>query len=185
VLAAGAGERFGGPKQVASFRGRPLLEHVLLAMAAAPLDRVAVVLGAHAEDVRAAVPLHGAEVVVASDWADGLSASLRAGVEALADSDAVVIALGDQPLLAPEAIARVTGQRGETHAVRATYGGVPGHPVLLERSLFGRVTELRGDQGAGALLREMAVTAVACDGLGSPADVDTPAALSLLGCPNS
>ena len=87
MLAAGAGERFGGRKQLAPLDGRPLLEHVLAAMAQTPLDRVVVVLGAHAGEVRAAVPLHGAEPVVAADWAEGMGASLRAGVAALGFGD--------------------------------------------------------------------------------------------------
>jgi molybdenum cofactor cytidylyltransferase len=197
VLAAGAGERFGGPKQLAQLDGRPLLEHVLLAMAAAPLDRVVVVLGAGADEVLARVHLHGAEPVVCADWREGMAASLRAGVEALADADAVVVALGDQPRLSPAAVARVVqarsterpgvpaiagsaGRSPRALAVRATYGGVPGHPVLLERALFGRLRELRGDEGARVLLEGVDVRAVECDGLGAPDDVDTPEQLARL-----
>jgi CTP:molybdopterin cytidylyltransferase MocA len=186
VLAAGAGERFGGRKQLAPLAGRPLLEHVLAAMEAAPLDRVVVVLGAYADEVGAAVPLHGAEPVVATDWREGMGASLRAGAEALGDRcDAIVIALGDQPLLAPEAVARVVDARnGEALAVRATYAGVPGHPVLVERPMFERLRALTGDEGARGLLREVAVRDVACDGLGSPNDVDARADIALLGSPD-
>jgi CTP:molybdopterin cytidylyltransferase MocA len=178
VLAAGAGERFGGRKQVAMLDGRPLLEHVLAAMAAAPVDRVVVVLGAHAEEVLEHVPLHGAEAVVCEEWQSGMSASLRFGVEALGGCEAVVVVLGDQPWVSPEAVGCVVDARGDgAAAVRATYGGVPGHPVLLEAQLLARVGELSGDQGARALLDSPDVREVACDGLGSAADVDTPAAL--------
>jgi molybdenum cofactor cytidylyltransferase len=181
VLAAGSGERFGGPKQLASLDGRPLLEHVLAAMAAAPLDRVVCVLGARATEVLDAVALHGAEPVVCDGWEEGMAASLRDGVEALADADAVVVALGDQPRLAPAAVARVIDARGGgALAVRATYGGTPGHPVLIERALFHGLSELRGDQGARALLDEVPVRDVPCDGLGRPDDVDTPAQLAAL-----
>jgi CTP:molybdopterin cytidylyltransferase MocA len=179
VLAAGAGERFGGRKQLAELDGRPLLEHVLIAMAAAPLDRVVVVFGAHAAEIRACVPLHGAEPVVCDMWAEGIGASLRTGVGALGDCDAIVVALGDQPRLAPAAIARVIDRRGAgALAVRAVYRGVPGHPVLVEHGLFDRLREVRGDEGARALLREVPVREVECDGLGLPDDVDTPEALS-------
>ena len=187
VLAAGAGERFGGPKQIAELHGRPLLEHVLMAMEAAAVERTVVVLGARADEVRAAVPLHGAEPVVARDWREGMAASLRAGVEALADADAVVVALGDQPLVSARAIDRIVTARGHgALAVRATYDGTPGHPVLLERALFDRLRALRGDEGARAVLREVAVRDVACDGLGRPDDIDTRTELEgLLGSPNS
>ena len=179
--AAGESSRFGGPKQLAVLDGRPLLEHVLMAMAGAGLDRVVVVLGAHADEVLDGVPMHGAEPVMCAGWAEGLAASLRAGVAALEGCDAVAVALGDQPRLSAAAVARVVSQRGRDElAVRATYGGVPGHPVLLERTLLSRVGELRGDAGARDLLHGVPLREVACDGLGSPDDVDTPEALAAL-----
>jgi CTP:molybdopterin cytidylyltransferase MocA len=127
------------------------------------------------------VPLHGAEAVVCKRWEEGLGASLRAGAAALADCDAIVVALGDQPRLSPHAIARVVSQRGkDEQAVRATYNGIPGHPVLLERGVLARIPTLRGDAGARELLHGIPLREVACDGLGSPADVDTPEALAAL-----
>lgn len=181
MLAAGEGRRFGGPKMLAELDGRPLLEHVVAAMAAAPLDRVVCVLGAGAEEVRRGVDLGGAEVVVCEDWAEGQAASLRTGVEALADAEAIVIALGDQPRLSPTAVERVLAARDEgALAVRATYGGVPSHPTVVERPLFGRLLELRGDAGARDLLAGVQTREVPCDGLGSAYDVDTQADLAAL-----
>jgi CTP:molybdopterin cytidylyltransferase MocA len=181
VLAAGGSSRFGGPKQLASLDGKPLLEHVLIAMTGAGLGRVVVVLGAKAPEVAAGVPLHGAEVAVCEDWAKGMAASLRTGVAALDGCEAVAVALGDQPRLSAAAVARVVSQRGADElAVRATYGGVPGHPVLLERTLLARVPSLHGDAGARELLHGIPLREVACDGLGSPDDVDTPEALAAL-----
>ena len=95
ILAAGAGRRFGGPKQLAELNGRPLLEHAVRAMAAA-VDRVVVVLGARADEVVAGADLRGAEVVVCAGWADGMSASLRCGLAALGDVDEVVVALASE-----------------------------------------------------------------------------------------
>jgi molybdenum cofactor cytidylyltransferase len=181
VLAAGEGRRFGGAKMLADLDGRPLLEHVVAAMAAAPLDRVVCVLGAGADDVRRGVDLESAEVVVCKEWAEGQAASLRAGVEALADAEAIVIALGDQPLLSPAAVERVLAARGEgALAVRATYGGVSSPPTLVERPLFGRLLELRGDAGARDLLASAPTRDVPCDGFGSARDVDTPEDLAAL-----
>lgn len=173
VLAAGGARRFGSPKQLAPLHGRPLLEHVLAALAAAPLDRVLVVLGAHAEEVRARVDLHGAEPVLAAGWEEGMATSLRAGLAALPGADAVVVALGDMPGLRPATVAALLAHRGAPAlAVRATYAGRPGHPVLLERPLLDRAAELRGDEGFRPLLAGIEVREVAC--AGDPADVDTP-----------
>jgi molybdenum cofactor cytidylyltransferase len=176
VLAAGAGRRFGAPKQLADLGGRPMLEWVLAALAAAPLDRVFVVLGAEAETIVTGVHFRGAEAVICEDWEAGLSASLRTGV-ACADAigaESAVVVLGDQPLISPDSIAKTIAARGGVAAVRANYGGKPGHPVLLERELFAKVGGLRGDAGARALLTGVPVREVDCDGLGSPVDVDTP-----------
>ena len=181
VLAGGAGRRFGGGKLLAELDGRPLLEHALAAMEAAPLERTVVVLGADADDVLARVKLHGAEPVVCEDWEQGQSASLREGVEALGGAEAVVVTLGDQPRLSPQAVERVIAARDSTaEAIRASYGGAPGHPVLLERPLLDRVHVLSGDTGARALLARARVKEIACDGLGSAADVDTPDHLEAL-----
>lgn len=181
VLAAGAGTRFGSPKQLADLDGRPLLEHVLRAMAAAPLERVVVVLGAGFEEVLAEVDLHGAEPVACDRWEEGQSASLACGLAALADAEAVVVALGDQPRISPEAIRRVLDAREvRVAAVRASYRGEPGHPVVLERLLFGPLRDVTGDHGARNVLNSVKTREVPCDDLGGGEDVDTLADLEAL-----
>jgi CTP:molybdopterin cytidylyltransferase MocA len=181
VLAAGAGTRFGGGKQLALLDGRPLLEHAARAITSAPVGRVIVVLGAEAEDVLAAVDLHGAEPLVCERWSEGQSASLACGLAELADCEAVVVTLGDQPRVSPNAIRRViAGRGGGIAAVRATYGSGPGHPVLLERELFDRLRDVSGDHGARNLLMSVRTREIPCDDLGNGADVDTPAELDAL-----
>jgi molybdenum cofactor cytidylyltransferase len=181
VLAAGAGTRFGGRKQLAELDGRPLLEHALRAMTAAPVGRVVVVLGALVEEVTATVDLHGAEPCPCERWDEGQAASLACGLAELADCEAVVVTLGDQPRMSPDAIRRVIGARGDgAAAVRATYHGAPGHPVLLERDLFESFRDVTGDHGARNLLLSVQVREVPCEDLGGGEDVDTPAELDAL-----
>jgi molybdenum cofactor cytidylyltransferase len=176
VLAAGAGRRFGSPKQLAELDGVPLLQHAIDAMLAVPsLDRVVVVLGAAAEHVAAAVQFADAEPVVCEGWEEGMAASLRCGVEAAGDADWVVVTLGDQPGMTPEAIEAVIAATGEgVDAVRAEYRGEGGHPVALSRALLERVGDVRGDVGARDLLAGARVRPVEATHLASPADVDTP-----------
>ena len=181
MLAAGEASRFGAAKQLALLDGRPLLEHAVRAITAAPVGRVVVVLGSGADDVIAGVDLHGAEPHVCSRWEEGQAASLACGLAELPECEAVVVTLGDQPRVSPDAIRRVIAARsGSALAVRATYRGDPGHPVLLEHELFDRMRDVTGDHGARNLLMSVPVREVPCDDLGGGEDVDTPAELDAL-----
>lgn len=175
VLAAGAGRRFGGPKQIAQWRGAPLLEWALDAALGVPaLDPVVVVLGAHATEVRAAVDLSPAEVVEAADWEEGQAASLRAGVAALSDVDGAVVLLADMPFVTPQVVAGVLDHWSvRCDVVRAVYGGRPGHPVLLGRRALAGVPDLRGDVGARALFGDLRVREWEAGHLCDPTDIDT------------
>jgi molybdenum cofactor cytidylyltransferase len=185
VLAAGGASRFGSPKQLAELDGRPLLQHAVDAMLAVPaIDEVVVVLGAEAGRVGEAVDFGAARTVVAEDWADGMAASLRRGVEAVGDRDWVVVTLGDQPRVTPEVIAatieRARSAPPGTVALRATYDGAPGHPVALSRAMLPRLATLSGDAGARDLLHGADVMTFEAGRLCNPADVDTPEELEAL-----
>lgn len=185
VLAAGSGSRFGSSaKQLAELDGIPLLEHALRAVEAVPaIERIVVVLGARADEVRAGVDFGQAEPVVCEDWADGQAASLRCGIAAVADAEAAVLTLGDMPRITPQVIARfadLAAEHGEDARARAVYDGQPGHPVVLGRAYFEQISALRGDVGARDVLKAIGAYPIECSHLCSPADVDTPQALEEL-----
>jgi len=175
ILAAGAGTRFGErSKLLAELDGRPLLEHAVLAQCSVPaLERIAVVLGAHAEEVLDRVDFMRAEPVVCERWEEGQAFSLRRGIAYLTEGDAevakVIATLGDQPRMTPELVARFVGQAPGT---RAVYGGTPGHPVVLGPVQMRAIAALRGDQGAREILR--GGTTIECGDLRAALDVDTP-----------
>lgn len=179
VLAGGAARRFGGGKLLARLDGRPLLEHAVGIMDRSAAERTVVVLGADAQDIlreseRGALDLASVRPVVCASWEEGQAASLRCGIEALGDVECAVVLLGDEPRIAPSAVDRVLGaRRAGAAAVRATWEGRPGHPVVLERELLDDAHRLRGDVGARALFAGHEVVEVACDGLGEAGDIDT------------
>ena len=116
-----------------------------------------VVLGHAAAEILHRVDLGEAEVVVCEDWEQGQGFSLRRGVAALPDADAVVVTLGDQPFITPQVIAGALDPSSRYDAVRVTYDGAPGHPVVLGRRVMDAVSELDGDTGARELLARFRV----------------------------
>lgn len=185
VLAAGASRRFGSPKQLALIDGVPMLQRVIeTAQAALPPDesggeprsRITVVLGAHAEAVRAGVierlaPPHPA-VVVCPDWDSGMAHSLRCGLAALAAVEpghgpavatatgadtpsAALVLLGDTPYITSDDLQRLIDAwraSPEVPAV-AAYAATIGAPCILPRAVWPEIEALTGDHGAGAWMK--------------------------------
>ncbi|MEV0147772.1 MULTISPECIES: nucleotidyltransferase family protein [unclassified Nonomuraea] len=176
LLAAGEGSRLGTPKALVEHEGERLVDRGVRLLEEGGCHPVVVVLGA------ATVQVRGAVVVRNPGWRSGMGSSLRVGLAALPEeAGAVVVALVDQPFIRPEAV-RALVASGARLAV-ATYGGRRRNPVLLSRRDFAEVARLAvGDAGARPFLtaHPELVTGVPCDGLGDPADIDTPADLERL-----
>jgi len=178
VLAAGAGSRFGGGKLLAPFGGRTLIGATLDGLRGAPVDETIVVVGAEGERLRDVSTAQGARVVENRDWAEGMSTSVRAGLDACSPgSRAAVVVLGDQPLVGAGAVGRLVEafEDGAPVAV-ATYRGEPRNPALFAREVWPLLgSEMSGDRGARAVLacHPELVTEVPCDDVADPADVDT------------
>jgi CTP:molybdopterin cytidylyltransferase MocA len=185
VLAAGAGTRFGGPKGLArTAAGEFWVARAVSMLDAAGCDVVLVAVGARGAEVAALVPPL-ARVVPVDDWADGLSASLRAGLDTVAALpadravDALVVTPVDTPDASPDAVVRVLDaarRRGGDAAgllARAVYAGRPGHPVVIGRDHWDAVrSTLAGDTGAGRYLAARGAADVECSDLWSGDDVD-------------
>ncbi len=171
VLAAGAGSRFAGDdhKLRAEFRGRPVLAWVLDAVDGAGFNEVFVVSGAaRIDDLVAA---HHT-VVHNEVWAEGQATSMGVAVDAAAAAghDAVVIGLGDQPLVPTSAWRSVGAAAGEI--VTATFAGKRRPPVKLSSRVWPDLVR-SGDTGARELMARRAdlVRDLPCQG--NPVDIDT------------
>jgi molybdenum cofactor cytidylyltransferase len=168
VLAAGEGSRFAGTthKLLAPFRGKPLVAWAL--EAADVLDALLVVTGA----VEVPLPSH-ARAVPNPRWAEGQATSLAAGIVVARElgHDAVVVGLGDQPLI-PSAAWRLVAAATATPIAVATYGGQRRNPVRLAAEVW-PLLPTEGDEGARLVIRKRPdlVAEVVCPG--EPADVDT------------
>jgi molybdenum cofactor cytidylyltransferase len=185
LLAAGAGERYGGTKQVATVGGRPLVAHAVVTALTAGAQPVVVVVGHDADRVAAAARAAGpVEVVVNPEHRRGQAGSLVAGMGALTshvDVEVAVVLLADQPGVTPAAVAAVAAALGRVRgpggarpvAARASYADGLGHPVAFRRPAWARLVSLTGDAGARHLLENLEVVHVQVPGT-VPADVDTP-----------
>ena len=155
VLAAGSGSRFGGTKQVATYRGRPLAQHAVDALASGGVDELVVVTGHDADAVERALllPPQG-RFVRNPEHATGQASSLAAGLHALADaSEAAVVLLADQPGVTDAEVRALieTFARTRARVVRIAYADGPG-PALLSREIFADAGHLHADVGARELI---------------------------------
>ena len=190
VLAAGRARRFGGAKLLAPLHGRPVVAHVLdvvrRARAAGVLTDARIVVAADDHAVAALARETGADTVVNDAPERGLSSSLRCGLAALGpDAGAAVVLLGDQPLVRFDVLAALVTawQDGRGAMVRPRYADAysePGHPVLLDRSLWPLAERLEGDAGLGVLLPPGSPGVALIDVAGRNPDVNTPADLHTL-----
>ena len=163
VLAAGEAKRFGALKQVLPWRGIPLVAHVAdQALRCLDVDRVAVTIGAEAEQVRAALAGHHVAVVPVADWSEGQSKSVQAGLQALAPRSAlpaplsaVLFLLADQPGVSPELLSTLIQRHRETLApiVAPRHNGQRGNPVLFDAATFPEFADLDGDIGARPIIQ--------------------------------
>jgi len=180
LLAAGTSQRMGRPKQLLPVDGKPLVRHMAEVALAAQVSPVLVVLGAHAAEIAPCLGGLAVQVVTNERWAEGMGASVRAGMHALAAGrptvQAVIVALADQPDFSADHLGRMIGAFRATGRtiVASAAGGVLRPPVLFAAAWFPRLLTLEGDTGARSLLQENPADITSVP-LGAPADLDTPA----------
>jgi molybdenum cofactor cytidylyltransferase len=196
ILAAGQGQRFGGDKLLADLNGKPVLGHVLAwvgeAIRAGLLEGAIGVIPPHQPDRERLLLDSSLEYVFNPFPERGVAETIRTGLAALAarhpDARAVLVIQGDQPGLRQKVLEAILRgwHTGGRPVVRPRYAGEPdrpGHPVLLERSIWNRAAELEGDTGFAPLLKASPdlVTTVDVDGINP--DINTPSDLVLLELP--
>ena len=178
ILAAGASRRLGRPKQLLPLGGRPLLDWVLEAARGATLVQLVLVLGHEAEMIQASVNHVDFDVVLNDRYAEGMSRSLRLGLEVLRpEVMAAIVLTGDQPFINATHIMalRQSWENTGEPIIATDFGDHLGSPMLLARTMWPLVAEIRGDQGARALMkghRDSVVTVAAGDPRAA-LDVDT------------
>jgi molybdenum cofactor cytidylyltransferase len=158
VLAGGASQRLGRPKQIEPWGEGTLLGHVLAEVSKGPFDHRFVVLGAEADRILAAIDFTDWVVVENLEWESGMSSSLRVGLDAilrLTRAESVLIFLGDQPDIDQDVVQALLDARRRTkrQVIVPKYRYEWGNPVLVERPLWGRLMSLEADVGAQPLFK--------------------------------
>jgi len=150
VLAAGGAQRFGGEKLLATFAGRPLLQHVIDAACGADVLACTLVLGASGGRIAQRVDARRCAVVSNKRWREGMSASIKCGLRSHSGDDACIIMLGDQPnVSASDLDALIDCYASDPRRIVALRAGaVWGAPALFPRRDFAGLRGLKGDRGA-------------------------------------
>ena len=177
VLGAGASRRLGRPKQTLPFGDTTLLGHVLADVEASGADRVVLVLGGAAEEVRAHLTPRRATVVDNRRYGTGCASSLLAGLDAAEPCAAIALVLGDMPGVTPPILDAVIDQwlRRRPWAAVTRYRDGIGHPLLFSAAAFGELRTRHGDKAAWKIVDrepEDRVIRLAVDA-DRPLDVDT------------
>lgn len=160
VLAAGASSRLGSPKQLLNYSGATLLQHAVEAAQSSDAAKVLVVLGAHADVIKHALNIATVSTIVNAQWKDGMSSTIRCGLQTLVEMnpqlEAVIFMVADQPFVSAELLNNLLDlHRKEQHSIVASkYGSTFGTPVLFSKHFFSELLQLTGDVGAKSLVRK-------------------------------
>lgn len=186
VLAAGTSTRMGSNKLLADVQGKPMIVQTVTCIAASQIENIVVVVGNDAQAIQLALQNCNVSFVENPYYADGLSTSLRAGVAALQNScDAILVCLGDMPLIDPRDINRMIAAFNPTehrNIVVPVFERTFGNPVLWGAEHFMALLACDGDRGARSLLEKLEedVVQISVDNQSVILDADTPEALATI-----
>jgi len=180
ILAAGASTRMGTPKQLLKYGQQSLIRHIVEVAIASVCHPIIVVLGAYAERIQLEIDSLPVNIVENHLWDEGMSTSIRLGVETLntinPDAEAVVIMLCDQPFVSPQLINQLVELHQTNHKliVASEYSSTVGVPALFHHALFAQLTTLNGAAGAKQIIKNYAQEVLAIPFPQGLIDLDTP-----------
>jgi len=181
ILAAGLSQRMGDMhKLLAPLGEKTVIAHSLTHIQAAGFARPIVVIGARAEEMRAALQHYDVHFVEAEAYQSGLAHSLAAGLHVVPHEwRAALICLGDMPFVTPATLrALAIHPADQDHVVVPTYQGQRGNPVRWGRAYFAALSQLQGDVGGKTLFAQAQSVEWPCNDQGIIQDIDTPEALA-------
>jgi molybdenum cofactor cytidylyltransferase len=144
-----------GPnKLLMEFRGKPLVRWAVEAACASRAETLVLVTGRDGDEMAKAAGAHPKlRRAHNSEPAQGLASSLRLGLTACADAEAIAVLLGDMPLIDAALIDELFARwRASAFAIVPAHEGVIGNPVVLGQDAATACATLTGDAGARKLI---------------------------------
>lgn len=178
ILAAGASSRMGSPKQLLPFGSGSLVRLAAQSALGSVCERVVVVVGSHADEVRREVEDLPLFVVENRSWESGMSSSIRAGLEELIadDLESVIVMLCDQPFVTADVLNELVYTQRATGKpiVASTYDTIRGVPAIFSGEFFGELALLTADQGARRVIAAHPEAVATISFTHGAIDIDTP-----------
>ncbi len=181
ILSAGESSRMGRPKALLPIAGQTFIERIVGALKQSQIDRIIVVVGHNAEEMRRSIEHLPVTILVNPDYKMGQLSSLQVGIRSLeADQkcEAILVHLVDHPYLSPAVANRMIERFQETRKpiIIPKYKGKRGHPVIFARSVFSELLSAPMDQGAKAVLKahQDEILEIDTEDEGITFDIDTP-----------
>lgn len=157
ILAAGESRRMGTPKLLLPFGEKTIIEHIVDTVCDSEADKILVVLGSHHEEIRSQIADRPILTVINTRYQEGMLSSIQAGFRSLPPGTAaVVICLGDQPLIPFSVIDRLilTFRRSKKGIVIPVYEGRRGHPILIDVKYKNAVQNISPEIGLRSLIHD-------------------------------
>ena len=179
LLAAGASERLGKPKQLLPYQGKTLLGHTLQIAAESGVSPVVLVLGANADLLTPHVENAAVEIVINAKWKDGMASSIQCGLQQILltgpNINAVIIMVCDQPYVTAQLLTElvIKYEQSGKPIVASSYKGIAGTPALFDKTIFEELLKLTGDTGAKKIMRSQPQRVATVEFVLGEIDIDT------------
>lgn len=159
ILAAGSSSRLGKPKQLVKFKNKTLLQHSIDVSEALDLSEKIIVLGANEEKILNEVDLKNHKLLINSNWEEGMSTSLKRGLEEIQNLhptiENVLVLLSDQPFISESVLQELIDKHLKANCLASfsEYQEIPGVPAIFSREIFPDLMRIEGDRGARDLIK--------------------------------
>jgi len=156
ILAAGSSSRLGKPKQNLIFDGQTLLQRAIKTALQVNCGPVVVVLGGNVDLIKPTLENSAADVIFNADWQQGMSSTIRTGIQHLQqnypDVTSVILMLCDQPFVDAAVLQKLIPANKQGAIIASGYDDTIGPPVFFDRYYFNELSALKGNEGAKHLL---------------------------------